>query len=178
LFDVTLNFPFAIVCPGNHGYPLRRVVGRILFKLVKEGYVHSMHFGTPCQSQTWGRLPALRTTQFVRGLPNLTGTSAELVGIGNALADFTFELCFCLYEYLCLFSVENPLLSWLWAFSKALALSALPGVIFTDFRMADHGGISAKPTAVLHKSPKLHRLAIPTQRIFVRLRHYYYLTIS
>ena len=61
------------------------------------------------------------------------------------------------------FPVDNPLLLWLWVASPMLMVHALSEVLFTHFRMRDHGVCYTKLTAVLHYTPTLHQLAIPTR---------------
>ena len=102
--------------------------GQFLIELVKAGDITAAHLATPCQSQTWARVPALRDWANIDGFPHLSAGQAMLVSSGNALAAFTGTFCQALYQGNGYFSIENPWRSWLWASADILSLYALPGV--------------------------------------------------
>ena len=66
--------------------------GYILKDLAARGRLSYVAIGTPCQSQSWGRLPALRSWQYPLGLPDLTEEQRVLTEKGNLLADFSARL--------------------------------------------------------------------------------------
>ena len=80
----------------------------VLASLIKSKVVVVLHAAPTCQSQSWGRLPALRSWEFPNGLPGLMGKQLELVLLGNAVAEVVFDLCLLLSEAGGYFSIENP----------------------------------------------------------------------
>ena len=139
LAGLTLGCMFAevpCICPWDIRYGSDFDVlahGHVFMELIARKIIRAMHFGTPCQSMTWARLPQLRSWIFPRGLPTLLPHQQELVELGNNLLDFTVRLCLALYEAASYFSIENPELSWLWIQWGVRRLTRLPGVIFTRF---------------------------------------------
>lgn len=137
------------------------IYGEIFYKLVRSGRVVAVHFGTPCQSMSWGRLPQLRSWTFVKGVPDLGEKQKALVTVGNALAEYTAGLCRLLLDHGKYFSVENPCLSWLWALPFMRDLYAEPATAFTIIAYRDFGVNYVKPTAIFHNLPCMHELWRP-----------------
>ena len=84
------------MCPWDLNYGAEfdvMVHGDILLELVRSGRIVAVHFGTPCQSMSWGRLPQLRSWTYVKGLPDLGEKQKALTTVGNALAEYTAALC-------------------------------------------------------------------------------------
>ena len=63
--------------------------GAVLVSLAEAGRLAYVALASPCQSQSWGRLPALRTWDHPLGLPCLGDEQRELVTKGNRLAELT-----------------------------------------------------------------------------------------
>ena len=79
------------ICPWDTCYGERFDVttqGEILLQLAKARRISAAHLGTPCQSLTWARLPALRSWEHVEGLPTLCQHELVLVSTGNSLVHF------------------------------------------------------------------------------------------
>ena len=60
--------------------------GAVLTSLAKAGRLAYVALASPCQSQSWGRLPALRTWDHPLGIPGLGVKQQQLVEKGNCLA--------------------------------------------------------------------------------------------
>ena len=65
----------------------------ILLEGIRLGIMVAMHLGTPCQSFTMARVPAVRTKVFPLGLPDLTPTQSQIVEMGNQLASAPVKWC-------------------------------------------------------------------------------------
>ena len=64
-------------------------------------------------------------------MPDLSEREQELVNHGNAMAEWSCELCRSQYKAKCYFTLENPELTWLWVLRCVKQLLKLPGVVFT-----------------------------------------------
>jgi hypothetical protein len=152
------------ICPWDTKYGEAFNVlkhGNIIFSLILAGRIVAAHFGIPCQTLTFARIPQLRNAQFVEGLPDLSMRNADLVKIGNQLVNFTVLACVALHSVGGYFSVENPLRSWLWKMHEIGELLSTEGVatvlvLFRNFGVPFH-----KPTLFLHNMPTLGRLQEP-----------------
>ena len=152
------------ICPWDTKYGEAFNVlehGNIIFSLILAGRIVAAHFGIPCQTLTFARIPQLRNAQFVEGLPDLSMRNADLVKIGNQLVNFTVDACVALHSVGGYFSVENPLRSWLWKMYEIGELLSTEGVatvlvLFKNFGVPFH-----KPTLFLHNMPTLGRLQEP-----------------
>ena len=133
-------------------------MGFMLQDIIKAGIVLSAHFGTPCQSMTWARLPQLRSWRFPAGVPNLKDHQQALVSTGNALLQFTVDTCILIHSQGGYFSIENPELSWMWVQACMLILLRVPGVAMVRFLFKAFLVPFTKPTAIVHNIPTLHRL--------------------
>ena len=85
--------------------------GAILLRLAESGRLVVGHLGTPCQSLTWARTPALRTRYFIWGLPWLGVAAKNKISIANSLFIFSIQFCTCMVTSGAYFSLENPLRS-------------------------------------------------------------------
>ena len=65
--------------------------------LAEAGVISYAALATPCQSQSWGRLPALRSWDHPLGLPSLSSTQRELVIKDNCLAQFSADLALVIF---------------------------------------------------------------------------------
>eukprot|EP00971_Amphidinium_carterae_P341854 6480902-Amphidinium_carterae.1 len=102
--------------------------GNVLEDLVSCGRLVAIAFATPCQSMTFCRVPQLRSLEFPLGLPSLTAKQRQLAHTGNKLCEFTVNLCLRMLDAGGYFSIENPLLSWLWLQPNMLQLLDKEGV--------------------------------------------------
>lgn len=132
--------------------------GDVIFCLIRHGLVGQMHFGTPCQSMTFARLPQLRNRVHPWGLPGLKPHQQELVSIGNRLTVWTVQVCLALWLADAYFSVENPERSWIWTLDLVRDLYQLRGVAAVVFQFATYLAPCRKDTVILHNTPTLHRL--------------------
>ncbi len=137
------------------------VNGRNIISLVRARRIAFVHLAVPCQSMTWARHPPVRDRCHVSGLARLSSSQELLVRGGNALATFAAWVCYEMLPIKAHFSVEKPLLSWLWATPEFLQLYSFDGVSYVHVRYSDYGTAYVKPTAVLHNSPHLHELWQP-----------------
>ena len=135
--------------------------GCTIMMLIDQGRIAAAHFGTPCTSMTWARLPQLRSSMYPLGLPNLGKTQHEQVCIGNQLVSFTIACCLALHEMSCYFSIENPERSWLWLLNDTTMLMSFEGIEFVRFLFSDYDVPFMKPTLFLHNTPTLHMLGSP-----------------
>ena len=110
-----------------------------LIALVRRRILRFAHCGTPCQSQTLARAPALRSIEEPLGKRNLKPHQQKLVACGNALSCFTVWLCIELMNAFSYFVIENPDQSYLWIAPLILELYALKGVGFIGFVMRAYG---------------------------------------
>ena len=133
----------------------------ILLEGIRLGIMVAMHLGTPCQSFTMARVPAVRTQVFPLGLPDLTPSQSQLVEMGNQLASVSVKLCFALYIAGGYFSLENPERSLLWIHPDVLELFRLSGVASVLVYYNTYGALFVKPTLFLHNMPTLHHLFRP-----------------
>ena len=62
--------------------------GHFLIELAARGQLSYVALATPCQSQSWGRLPALRDWQHPLGRSDLTAEQREVTARGNSIAYF------------------------------------------------------------------------------------------
>ena len=134
------------------------VNGKVLLALAEAGLVSYAALATPCQSQSWGSLPALRSWEHPLGLPSLTGAQRELVMKGNRLAQFSADLAGVVFLSLGYVSIENPQRSWLWLHPAMRRLAGLEGFAFVWFCQNWYGTCVVKPTCLLHCLPRLHML--------------------
>ncbi|CAK9110998.1 unnamed protein product, partial [Durusdinium trenchii] len=112
--------------------------------LITEGYVFYAHFGTPCSSFSLARKldggpPPLRSKDFLWGLPHLKPWDDQKVKIGNQLMQLTVDLVTRLQSVGCLWSIENPLSSFLWLMPPMVQLTKLPLAVRTEFDMCRFG---------------------------------------
>ena len=110
-----------------------------LHRVARSGRLGQAHLGTPCQSMSWARSPAVRAVNAVRGLCNPTAAQHLLVQAGNSLADFTMYFGVNMYIANCLFSVENPKKSWLWCRDGYRMLYMYASVNATVFPQKHYG---------------------------------------
>ena len=135
--------------------------GWIIIRLIRAGVIVVTHFGTPCKSFTWARIPQVRNWDHPLGLPGLTGNAQTLVNLGNQLLLFTWQCCVELLDKSGYFSIENPEKSWLWITPQLRALADDRRVAFARFLFKNFGLPYVKPTLVLHNMPSLHLLRVP-----------------
>ena len=128
----------------------------ILLEGIRLGIMVAMHLGTPCQSFTMARVPAVRTKVFPLGLPDLTPSQSQLVEMGNQLVSVSVKLCLALYAAGGYFSLENPERSLLWIHPDVLELFRLSGVASVLVYYNTYGALFVKPTLFLHSMPTLH----------------------
>ena len=133
----------------------------VLLATIRCGVVIAMHLGTPCQSFTQARVPALRSRKFPLGLPDLTDKQQEQVRSGNDLSDASASLCCALYEAGGYFSLENPERSMIWLVPQLLELFSRAGVAAVLVFYNAYGTLFVKPTLLLHNMPTLHALHRP-----------------
>ena len=133
--------------------------GEILIRLSAARIITYAALATPCQSQSWGRLPSLRSWQSPLGRPVLKHPQRELVQRGNSLALFSAELAEVLTNAGGYVTIENPCRSWLWWHPAVRRLVFRKEFAFTKFRQNSFGACVAKPTCLLHSMPLMHKLA-------------------
>ena len=136
------------------------VNGTVLVALAKARRIGYAALATPCQSQSWGRLPAVRSWEYPLGLPGLGRSQRELVIKGNRLAQFSADFALVVFHSLGYVSIENPRRSWLWWHPAIRGLAATLGFCFVWFHQNWYGTCVKKPTCLLHCLPRLHLLAV------------------
>ena len=96
--------------------------------------------------------PPLRSKAFRAGLPSKAGLDLQKVTLANALADYVGEVMEEFHDEGILFTIENPLNSYLWLLPRYVRLAKLPGV-----RMIRRGESTQassaydKPPAAIHE---------------------------
>ena len=136
------------------------VNGTVLVALAKARRIGYAALATPCQSQSWGRLPAVQSWEYPLGLPGLGRSQRELVIKGNRLAQFSADFALVVFHSLGYVSIENPRRSWLWWHPAIRGLAATLGFCFVWFHQNWYGTCVKKPTCLLHCLPRLHLLAV------------------
>ena len=137
--------------------------GILLIELVRLGFLVFVWMGTPCQSQTLARDPALRDWQTPWGKHCLSKSQRKLVELGNILFLFSAWIAICLHENKGYFAIENPMKSWLWVLAWQSGFAQQVGLRFVHFRMMEYGALYSKWTVVGHNVPGLSRLFKPVQ---------------
>ena len=127
-----------------------------LMMLIQEGFLAYVHCGTPCSSFSLARKgdggpPPLRSRQELWGLPRLAPWDQDKVKIGNRLMQITVDVLTACHHRGILWSVENPLGSYLWLMPPMRGLAALGARI--EFDMCQFGSPHMKPTAILTSAP-------------------------
>ena len=135
--------------------------GWVIISLIQAGRIVVLHFGVPCKSMTWARIPQLRSRKYLEGVPGLGPRQQALVTLGNELVAFTVQCCAFLHLAQGYFSIENPERSWLWFMSDVRMLMETEGIELVRFLFKDFGVPFYKPTLVLHNTPTLHDLKKP-----------------
>ena len=117
---------------------------------------HVVHIAPPCGTASkarekpiprWLKLRGapepkpLRSSEYPRGLPHLTGTDLVRVTRASSIYDFTIELCIGRHQKNELWSMENPSTSYYWEFPRMIFLMSLPGTFCADFMQCCHGGL-------------------------------------
>ena len=130
--------------------------------LVKADCIAYVHFGTPCSSFSLARKadggpPPLRHPRALWGLPGLARWDQAKVNIGNQLMQLIVSMAQLAAENGALWSIENPLGSYLWQMPPVKQLCA-QGAIRLELDMCRFGSDHLKPTAIVATAP-LHTLA-------------------
>ena len=131
----------------------------MLLVLVRRGNLACSHIGTPCQSVTLARKPALRNDRHPCGLPGLSRKQQAIVDAGNALFAFTVLFAVELWLHGGFFCIENPDQSFLWLQPLILSLTSLDGVGFIRFVMRSYGSIFQKPVDFLANISGMEQMA-------------------
>ena len=98
LVVMVTSVPCILPWDVRYGQEFDIVAHRMLFlTMIRSQLIRALHFGTPCQSQTFARWPQLRSWSHLRGLQGLSQAQQALVDLGNQLADVTVELCLALH---------------------------------------------------------------------------------
>ena len=133
-------------------------VQRHVEKLLREGYISYIHFGTPCCSFSQARKldggpPPLRSQAHLWGLPMLSPADSERVQVGNLLLLITTELAGVAHASKVWWSLENPASSWLWAMPPTQKVQQMSGAQQFIFDMCCYESVHMKPTAVMSTAP-------------------------
>ena len=123
--------------------------GQVILALLQWKILGFIHIAQPCQSFTLARIPQLRNWNFVNGLPNLIGRSAELVQQGNTLAHWSATLAAEAVAVGAWLIIENPSRSFLWVTEGIKSVHALLGVVFISVMFGNVGAGYVKPTHLL-----------------------------
>ena len=120
-------------------------------QLAHVGAIFFVHLGTPCNSfssarKLDGRPPPLRSPQCPMGLPDLSEANQGILFLGNMFACRSVELAMAVFSTGGDFSIENPLLSLLWATPLLVELARLARCFDVDFDQCVYGAPSVKPT--------------------------------
>ena len=115
------------------------------------GALFFVHFGTPCNTFTAARKldggpRPLRSHVQPMGLDGLSPDNQALVLLGNLFLLRTAELALAVFQAGGDFSIENPLLSLIWATPVMRSLSLHARTVDVDFDQCMFGAPSLKPT--------------------------------
>ena len=124
-----------------------------LLAIAALGGLFFVHFGTPCNTFSAARKddggpPPLRSLEFPLGLPTLSSDNTLLVMMGNLFVSRTEELAWLVVLHGGDVSIENPLLSLMWATPALLHLQHEARMIDIDFDQCVFGAPSKKPTRI------------------------------
>ena len=133
-------------------------VQRHVEKLLREGYISYIHFGTPCCSFSQARKldggpPPLPSQAHLWGLPMLSPADSERVQVGNLLLLVTTELAGVAHASKVWWSLENPASSWLWAMPPTQKVQQMSGAQQFIFDMCCYESVHMKPAAVMSTAP-------------------------
>ena len=122
-------------------------------RLIEEGCVLYIHFGTPCSSFSQARKddggpPPLRSAEFVTGLRGLSQRDQEKVELGNSLLALSVELIYHCHRYGVKWSLENPATSFMWDMPNMRQLQNALKPSFVTFDMCRFGSSHLKPTTI------------------------------
>eukprot|EP00913_Durusdinium_trenchii_P008689 g8162.t1 len=122
-----------------------------IMQLAHVGAIFFVHLGTPCNSFSSARKldggpPPLRSPQCPMGLPDLSEANQGILFLGNMFACRSVELAMAVFSTGGDFSIENPLLSLLWATPLLVELARLARCFDVDFDQCVYGAPSVKPT--------------------------------
>lgn len=157
-----LGLRIPCICPWTieHGERFNILSqGDTMLRVAASGRLSGAHLATPCQSQSFGRLPPVRAQWCVEeGLPGLHWRDQELVDTGTEMVHWSVSFLQALHDAGGYGSLENPLFSWTWWHQRVVALWANAGWATACFPMQQYGAPYVKDTLVLHNSPMLHKL--------------------
>ena len=122
-------------------------------RLIAEGYVCYIHFGTPCSSFSQARKddggpPPLRSPDHVTGLPGLSQRDQEKVSLGNSLLALSLELIYLCHHHGVAWSIENTATSFIWDMPGSKQLLKDIQVSVVTFDMCRFGSDHFKPTTI------------------------------
>ena len=127
--------------------------------LARQGRVSWAHAATPCQSNTWGRSPQLRTEEHLYdGCPGIGKRQSEMVQAGTALVLWTCEFLTEVHASGGYASLENPVRSWIWWFMEVRALKDMVGWAAVMFPQCQWDTPYWKDTIIMHNLPTFHLL--------------------
>ena len=123
------------------------------------GEYYFLFCGTPCEIFSHARQvqpgpPPLRSVEYPRGIPTLSGKLKEQVRMGNLFVCRTTEACAIIHGLGGGFAVENPK-RWgaepsLFAMEEIVELARVSGTGAVDLDQCCFGAIATKPTTLLY----------------------------
>ena len=133
---------------------LELAVGETIMAIIAARLVFLLHCGTPCNTFTAARKddggpPPLRSRDAPLGLPGLSWQNQALVFMGNLFLIRTCEACTLVFNLGGNFTIENPLLSLMWATTMMDQLVHDTRALAVDFDQCAFGAPSKKPTRLL-----------------------------
>ena len=129
-------------------------VWETIMAIIAARLVFLLHCGTPCNTFTAARKddggpPPLRSRDAPLGLPGLSWQNQALVFMGNLFLIRTCEACTLVFNLGGNFTIENPLLSLMWATTMMDQLVHDTRALAVDFDQCAFGAPSKKPTRLL-----------------------------
>ena len=128
---------------------------RLTLDLLENGNVEYTHAAPPCGTASRARerplpqklirqgCPAprpLRSESYPEGLPGLSSTEQLRVTLANKIYVSVLACILLMRNSGKLWTLENPLTSYLWLFPGYAALLAMEGVYSVEFQQCNHGG--------------------------------------
>ena len=123
------------------------------------GEYYFLFCGTPCETFSHARQmrpgpPPLRSVEYPRGIPTLSGKLKEQVRLGNLFACRTAEACTIIHGVGGGFAIENPR-RWgaepsLFGMEEIVELARMSSTGTVDLDQCCYGAVATKPTTLLY----------------------------
>ena len=116
---------------------------------IVRGDIRYVHIAVPCNTFSPARYPKLRSTEYPRGLEEVSVKDSGILEYANRLTDELLALAIFGADHGCRISVENPYCSTLWSYDRVLQLMDRQPVFMNAVDYCMMGMPYKKPTKFL-----------------------------